>query len=133
MLALAYHVERQIEAGGIDDYSAAAAALGVTRARLSQIASLLLLAPEIQERILAGKLRVSERDLRCVAAEPDWSKQIGLGRRHSLHAVILCAEMEPHHLSKEDSAHCERDQSTGKIVQKRLVVPQPPDRGGEHG
>ena len=54
MLALAYHVEERIEAGAITDYSAAAAALGITRARLSQVASLLLLSPEIQDMILAA-------------------------------------------------------------------------------
>jgi hypothetical protein len=78
MLALAYYVEERIEAGAIADYSAVAAALGVTRARLSQIASLLLLAPEIQQRILAGELRVSERDLRRVAAQPDWEGQVAV-------------------------------------------------------
>ncbi len=75
MLALAYHVEEQIEVCAIADYAAAAAALGVTRARLSQVASLLLLSPEIQGRILAGELRVSERDLRAVAALPVWAEQ----------------------------------------------------------
>lgn len=78
MLALGHHVEEQIEAELIADYAAVAAALGVTRARLSQVMSLLLLGPEIQERILAGELRVSERDLRNVAAEPEWGKQIAL-------------------------------------------------------
>lgn len=75
MLALAYHVEERIEAGAVPDYSAVAAALGVTRARLSQIASLLLLSPEIQRRILMGELAMSERNLRAVAALPLWSDQ----------------------------------------------------------
>jgi hypothetical protein len=75
MLALAYHVEEQIEAGVIADYAAVAAALGVTRARISQVTALLLLGPEIQERILAGELAMSERDLRRVLAEPEWSRQ----------------------------------------------------------
>ena len=78
MLALAHHVEEQIEAGAIADYACAASALGVTRARLSQVMSLLLLAPEIQEGIAMGGIAVSERDLRRVSAEPDWAKQIDL-------------------------------------------------------
>jgi hypothetical protein len=75
MLALAHHVEQQIEAGVIADYSSAASALGVTRARLSQVMSLLLLAPEIQERIAVGEMGVSERDLRAVVSRPLWSEQ----------------------------------------------------------
>jgi hypothetical protein len=75
MLALAHHVEQQIANGAIPDYASAAAALGLTRARLSQVTSLLLLAPEIQRRIALGEIAVSERDLRHVSAEPEWSKQ----------------------------------------------------------
>lgn len=75
MLALAHHVQEQIEAGLIADYATVAAALGVSRARLSQVMSLLLLAPEIQERIAMGEITVSEHDLRHVAAEPDWARQ----------------------------------------------------------
>jgi hypothetical protein len=78
MLALAHHIERQIEIGAIPDYASAASAIGVTRARLSQIASLLLLAPEIQERIAVGEIAASERDLRRVSAEPEWSKQTAM-------------------------------------------------------
>ena len=75
MLALAHHIEREIDAGAIPDYAAAARALGVTRARITQIANLLLLAPEIQARIAIGELALSERGLRRVSAEPDWNAQ----------------------------------------------------------
>jgi hypothetical protein len=78
MLALAHHVERQIADGAIPDYASAASAIGITRARLSQVMSLLLLAPGIQERIAAGQIAVSERDLRRVSAEPEWSAQIAI-------------------------------------------------------
>jgi hypothetical protein len=78
MLALAHHVERQIEEGAIPDYASAAAALGITRARLSQVMSLLLLAPEIQARIALGEIAVSERDLRRVSAEPEWDRQAAM-------------------------------------------------------
>ena len=83
MLALAHHVERQVEGGAIPDYASAAAALGVTRARLSQVMSLLLLAPEIQQRIALGEIAVSERDLRRVSAEPEWVKQVAMLAREA--------------------------------------------------
>ena len=75
LLAFARYIERQIEDGAIPDYAAAARALGVTRARLTQIMNLLLLAPEIQARIVKGKLILTERALRRVVGEPDWAAQ----------------------------------------------------------
>ena len=77
--ALACRVERLIEAGELDSYSAAADALGLTRARLTQVMNLLLLAPEIQERILSGDLRASERALRAYVKEPAWERQAAAG------------------------------------------------------
>ncbi len=75
MLALAHHIERQIDAGAMPDYAAAARALGLTRARLTQVMNLLLLAPEIQERILSGAMPGTERGLRAVVREPNWAGQ----------------------------------------------------------
>ena len=57
MLALAHYIERQIDDGAIPDYAAAALALGVTRARLTQVMNLLLLPPEVQEHVLVGNVR----------------------------------------------------------------------------
>ena len=74
MLALAYSIEHDIEAGKILDYATVARALGVTRARLTQVLNLLLLAPEIQENVLLGEV-VTERRLRPVMGEPDWANQ----------------------------------------------------------
>ena len=78
MLALAYRVERLLEAGQIESYAEAARALGLTRARLSQVMSLLLLAPEVQERLLAGEVHGTERSLRCAVREADWGSQLAL-------------------------------------------------------
>ncbi len=75
MLALAHHVERLIEAGELESYSAAADALGLTRARLTQVMNLLLLAPKIQEGIATGELVLTERALRRVLADPVWDQQ----------------------------------------------------------
>ena len=52
MLALAHEIDRLIRAGELRDLADAARAMGLTRARVTQIANLLLLAPAIQEAIL---------------------------------------------------------------------------------
>ena len=75
MLALAHHVERLADDGALPDYAAAARPLGLTRARLTQVMNLLLLAPRIQEKVLAGDLRASERGLRSVVGESEWERQ----------------------------------------------------------
>jgi hypothetical protein len=76
MLALAHHVEHLVEDGELDSYADAARALGLTRARLTQIMKLLLLAPEVQERVMTGELRATERALRGVVGESNWQKQL---------------------------------------------------------
>lgn len=65
-LALAHHIAAQIEAGVYDDQADVARQHGLTRARLTQLMNLLLLAPDIQEEILAlevpaGRQPLSER------------------------------------------------------------------------
>ncbi len=80
-LALAHRIDAKIRAGELRDLADAARAIGVTRARMTQIASLLLLASEIQEAILDlppvtnGRDPVSERALRQIVAEPNWTRQ----------------------------------------------------------
>ena len=82
LLALAHHIDRKIRDGELCDYTHAAELLGITRARVSQISSLTLLAPAIQEAILNlplltdGKNPISERSMRAVSAEPDWATQL---------------------------------------------------------
>ena len=81
VLALAHKIDGMIRAGELRDLADAARMLGLTRARVTQVASLLLLAPEIQEAILDlppvtnGRDPVSERTLRPIVAEPDWQRQ----------------------------------------------------------
>ncbi len=77
-LAFAYHVERLIESGELTDYAAAAEALGVTRARITQIMKLLLLAPELQYRILLREIDASERALRAAVGQANWQEQLDL-------------------------------------------------------
>ncbi len=70
-----------IRSGEIRDWAEAARLVGVTRARMTQVANLLLLAPKIQEGILnlshvtRGEDLVTERSLREVAAHADWQRQ----------------------------------------------------------
>jgi hypothetical protein len=81
LLAFAHEIERRIRAGELDDLAHAARVLGLTRARVTQIANLTLLAPAIQEEILAmppvtvGRDVVTERTLRAIVAEPVWKRQ----------------------------------------------------------
>lgn len=82
LLALAHRIDRKIGAGELKDLADAARRLGLTRARVTQITNLLLLAPGIQEAILdsppvtSGRDPISERQLRPIVAEPDWGKQL---------------------------------------------------------
>ena len=78
MLALAHHVERLVDAGEIESYTAVARALGVTRARMTQVMRLLQLAPEVQEQVLLGGLDWTERRLRRVVREASWPRQLAI-------------------------------------------------------
>jgi hypothetical protein len=88
-LAFAHHFDAQVRAGVYDDLADAARKLGLTRARVTQIVSLTLLAPTIQAEILArppvtaGRDPISERTLRPIVAEPGWEKQVALWCRLS--------------------------------------------------
>ncbi len=81
LLALAHTIDGRIRSGEIRDWAEAARLVGVTRARMTQIAKLLLLAPRIQEGILnlsnvtRGPDPVTERVLRAAAAQVDWQRQ----------------------------------------------------------
>jgi hypothetical protein len=81
LLALAHDIERRVRSGELDDLAAAARAYGLTRARVTQIVNLTLLAPKIQEKILGmepvvhGRDKITERRLRAIAANPVWTSQ----------------------------------------------------------
>ena len=81
MLALGHKIDGMIRDGELRDLADAARAIDVTRARITQIVNLLLLAPEIQAAILDlppvtnGRDPVSERTLRRIVAELDWQRQ----------------------------------------------------------
>lgn len=81
LMALAIRFEGLVRDGGVTDYAELARLGHVTRARMSQIMSLLHLAPDLQETILflprvtSGKDPLTERELRPITAIPDWRKQ----------------------------------------------------------
>lgn len=81
LMALAIRFDRLIRDGEVRDLADIARLGHVTRARVTQIMNLLHLAPDIQEAILflsrveQGRDPITERDLRPVAALPDWRKQ----------------------------------------------------------
>lgn len=80
LLALAHHIEARIASGEFRDYAAVARAHGLTRARLTQIMNLLLLAPAIQEdilhlEVLPGPEPVTERQLRQILKSVVWQEQ----------------------------------------------------------
>ena len=86
-LALSHEIERRVRAGELDDLAHAARVFGLTRARVTQIVSLTLLAPVIQVAILAmppvtvGRDPITERTLRPIVAEPNWATQRELWTR----------------------------------------------------
>lgn len=81
LMALAIHFDGLIRRGLVRDYADLARLGGVSRARITQIMDLLNLAPEIQEGILFLQRTVqptdavTERDLRPITSELDWSRQ----------------------------------------------------------
>jgi hypothetical protein len=81
-MALAIHLQNLIDSGTLCDYAQIATLTGLTRARITQIMNLNLLAPRIQEEILfmpkiaEGVDPISERSLRQIALKPRWDLQL---------------------------------------------------------
>ena len=80
MLALAHRLQAAIDQGEYQDRADLARQLGFTRARISQLLNLILLAPKIQERILFmeavnGVEPMRERNIRSILHSSSWSMQ----------------------------------------------------------
>ena len=80
LLAMAHKLQRLIDEGKVKDRAELARQLGVSRARITQVLDLTLLAPDIQEEILFmeavdGVEPVSERRVRKVTRCATWSGQ----------------------------------------------------------
>ncbi len=82
LMALAIKFQDMMDRGEVRDYADIARLGYVSRARLTQIMNLSLLAPRIQERLLGGDLpdwpSMTERDLRSVAARVYWAEQVAV-------------------------------------------------------
>lgn len=80
-MALAIYYEDLIRNGHVHDYAEIARLGHVTRARVTQIMNLRLLAPDIQEqlvllgRVVEGRDTLSLRRLQSIALESDWRRQ----------------------------------------------------------
>lgn len=81
LMALAIHFDQLIAEGTIDDFAEIARLESVSRARVTQILNLRLLAPDIQEALLrlprttSGHDRFSFRDMQSIALVSDWKIQ----------------------------------------------------------
>ena len=86
-MALAIYYEDLIRQGHVHDYAEIATLGHVTRARVTQIINLRLLAPDIQEelltlyRIIDGRDGMSLRLFQSIASEPSWKSQRGFYNR----------------------------------------------------
>ena len=96
LVAVAHRVESLVRNGEVADYADVAQAAGITRARVSQLINLLLLAPDIQEQLLfmvrpaRGCDAIGEQHVRSIVLEPDWAKQRRMfaeltARKHATH------------------------------------------------
>ena len=80
-MALAVYYEDLIRKGHVHDYAEIATLGHVTRARVTQIMNLRLLAPDIQEelitlnRVINGRDSLSLRQFQTIALDNDWRSQ----------------------------------------------------------
>lgn len=78
LMALAIKFQDMVDRGEVRDYADLARLGFVTRARLTQIMNLLLLAPDIQDALLTSSTlagNIPERGLRRITAVVRWSHQ----------------------------------------------------------
>lgn len=80
MLALAHKLQQAIDRGDLRDQADAARRLSFNRARITQLFDMTLLAPDIQEQILAleavdGVEPITERAARRVVRTSGWEEQ----------------------------------------------------------
>lgn len=89
LMALAIRMQELVESGDVASYADIARLGHVTRARITQIMNLLLLAPDIQEEILflprveKGRDPILMRMLQPIALTADWKRQRRMWRERS--------------------------------------------------
>ncbi len=111
MMALAIRLDYLIKTGQVTDQAELARVGHVSRARLTQIMDLNLLAPDIQDRILHlnptcnGREAITERDLRQILSKQNWRTQRRLFQTlHSSRRAILCHDRYPMSLGGYDDS-----------------------------
>ena len=82
-MALAIKFQEMIDRGEVKDYADLARLGFVTRARVTQIMNLCLLAPDIQDQILHG-VTAHESAIRRVVRSVDWESQKLIWRSSSV-------------------------------------------------
>jgi len=93
LMALAIRIESLLEEGAVASLAEVSALGRITRARVTQIMNLRLLAPDIQEEILylppieSGKDALTEKRVRPIAVTPDWRKQRRMWRALRDHTI----------------------------------------------
>ena len=80
MLALAHKIQQAIDRGAVRDRAEVARRFGLTRARVTQLLDLRLLAPDIQEQVLFaesvdGVEPLGEKAVRAVICSMNWGQQ----------------------------------------------------------
>ena len=75
LMALAIRLQEMVDRREVGDYADLARLGYVSRARLTQIMNLLLLAPDLQEQLLFSATNVEERRLRNVVKLVEWREQ----------------------------------------------------------
>lgn len=91
-LALAHRIEELIAAGELASYADAAQRFGLTRARITQVCDLTLLAPDIQAAVLLGRCEPRDRHLREVGRHALWTDQ-----RRVFHRLFPNVLEDAHH------------------------------------
>src|SRR5262249_34692895 len=87
LMALAIKLDGLVREGVVPDYAALARLGHVSRARITQLMNLLLLAPDPQEELLflpqtrRGRDPIQLRQLQAIALVPDWNAQRSRWRR----------------------------------------------------
>jgi len=87
LMAIAIHLDQLISEGAIEDFAEIARLENVSRARVTQILNLRLLAPDIQEALLrlprttSGHDRFNFREIQSIAMESDWKVQRRMWRQ----------------------------------------------------
>jgi transcriptional regulator with XRE-family HTH domain len=105
-LALAHHLQAAIERGLVADQAALARKLGLTRARVTQLFDLLMLAADLQEQVLAleavdGAEPMAERTLREVAHAGTWAEQRAAWWENGRHRPVRAQRTRLERLAEE--------------------------------